>query len=307
MNQRTRNALVISAIALFFVFGVSVHRLAAATIYTTGSSDTLNTFRTNVNSSLTNLNTDRIGTSTTPTSGQLTYWTGAATLASIAGATTNGTTLTLTAPLGIGTSSPYAALSVVGASGVVADKFHATNTAATTTLQKTVISGAVELLGEYFTSFTTYVRSLFTCGRSLTCNSGNLDADPELYTFGVTANLVATSTNSGIATGTPAMVWKQVPVASTITGFECGVAPGVKTGTSTVRAVLATDAIGTGATDLLYTTGVSCGSALNTATSTFGQTAVAAGDWIGFYVSDAEPTGSRPGRINAAFTLTKND
>ena len=59
--------------------------------------------------------------------------------------------------LGIGTTSPYAKLSVVGEA--VAQSFTATDTAATTTLQKTSISGAVSLLGEYFTNLTSYIRS----------------------------------------------------------------------------------------------------------------------------------------------------
>ena len=59
---------------------------------------------------------------------------------------------------GIGTTSPYAKLSVVGQ--VVGEYFTATSTTATSSLQATSITGAINILGEYFTNFTTYVRSI---------------------------------------------------------------------------------------------------------------------------------------------------
>lgn len=66
--------------------------------------------------------------------------------------------------LGIGTTTPGTKLGVNGAGvftgTVTAPNFAATNTAATSTFQLTSITGAVSILGEYFTNFTTYVRSV---------------------------------------------------------------------------------------------------------------------------------------------------
>lgn len=146
----------------------------------------------------------------------------------------------------------------------------------------------------------------FVAGRSLTLSTDTVDADSELYTFTITAVLSATSTTDGISTTTEALVSVQVPVAATITGFECGVPPGTKVGTSTIKATVATDAVSTG-TNILYTTGVRCGDDVATATSTFSTTAIGAGDWIRFWPSDASPTGARPGQITVSFTATKND
>src|SRR5690242_5805636 len=69
----------------------------AATILTTASSDSLNTFRTNVNTSLTNLNTDKIGTTSSGLAGQLPYWTGTNTVGSVAtGTVSAGTGISVT-------------------------------------------------------------------------------------------------------------------------------------------------------------------------------------------------------------------
>ncbi len=62
----------------------------------------------------------------------------------------------------------------------------ATSTTATTSLQKTKITGAIDLLGEYFTNFTTYVRSLFTAGTGINIASGVISS-----TLGTVIDLVS--------------------------------------------------------------------------------------------------------------------
>ena len=52
-----------------------------------------------------------------------------------------------------------------------------TTTNATSTLQRTSISGSISILGEYFTNFTTYVRSLFTQGTGITISSGSISVN----------------------------------------------------------------------------------------------------------------------------------
>lgn len=86
-------------------------------------------------------------------------------------------TSTLVGSLGIGTTSPYAKLAVVGE--VVASHFTATSTTATTSLQNTSLNGAISILGEYFTNLTTYVRSLFTGGAHITITSGSIAVDDD--------------------------------------------------------------------------------------------------------------------------------
>ena len=49
----------------------------------------------------------------------------------------------------------------------------------TTTIPTLAITGAVSILGEYFTNFTTYVRSLITCGDHVTCTAGDIDVDDD--------------------------------------------------------------------------------------------------------------------------------
>lgn len=82
--------------ALLILFG-SVSVAYGATILTTNSSDTLSTFRTNVNTSLSNLNSGlmtagQVGTSSVPTQGQLAYWTGAGTPSTLGSVATSSVT-----------------------------------------------------------------------------------------------------------------------------------------------------------------------------------------------------------------------
>jgi hypothetical protein len=145
-------------------------------------------------------------------------------------------------------------------------------------------------------------------GRSLTLSGDSVEADTELFTGGLVATLQATTTSDGIATttelGTEYVI--RAPVALTVTGFECYADQTTNTGTSTIRATSGSNPLTTG-TDLLYTTGVQCGSQELVSTSTFSSTAISAGDYVRIYVSDAEPTGSRPAWINVNFTVTKDD
>ncbi len=143
-------------------------------------------------------------------------------------------------------------------------------------------------------------------GRSITLTSASpdtIDADVELYTFTIAVNMFATSTADGISTTSEAFVSLQIPTASTITRFTCYTDDA---GTSTIRASVSTDGISAG-TDILYSTGTECGADEEIATTTFFTTAIGARDWIHFYVSDAEPTGSRPRVIYMSFEATKND
>ena len=143
-------------------------------------------------------------------------------------------------------------------------------------------------------------------GRSITLTSASpdtIDADVELYTFTIAVNMFASSTADGISTTSEAFVSLQIPTASTITRFTCYTDDA---GTSTIRASVSTDGISAG-TDILYSTGTECGADEEIATTTFGTTAIGARDWIHFYVSDAEPTGSRPRVIYMSFEATKND
>ena len=88
-----------------------------ATVTSTATSDTLETFRTNVNSSLTNLNNSLFSTTTTNTFTALQSFIGSATTtlfssnyAQIGGTAT--TTLTATGRVGIGSSTPVTNLSI---------------------------------------------------------------------------------------------------------------------------------------------------------------------------------------------------
>ncbi|MFA6432617.1 MAG: kelch repeat-containing protein, partial [Candidatus Paceibacterota bacterium] len=81
-------------------------------------------------------------------------------------------TFTSTGWLGIGTSTPYAALSVVGASGVVADKYFATSTTATSTF-----AGGVSFTNgsfENYTSGVTSISNLLTGNFNFETNAGNV-------------------------------------------------------------------------------------------------------------------------------------
>ncbi len=78
----------LSLVALAVIFSTILAGLprptSAATVLITNSSDTLSTFRTNVNASLLNLASDRLGTTSAWTVGQILYATGATTTATVA-------------------------------------------------------------------------------------------------------------------------------------------------------------------------------------------------------------------------------
>lgn len=282
LSTTTFSALSVSAVNGYFSGHASTSRLTVSS---------LNSANCDVKASTTGVlscGTDSTGSATWP-------WTPTTVL----GTSTQATTTSLW----LRSVGLYASSSVVG--------FATTSNATTTALGFTGIANALlaaNASGNVIASTSIGINlTTLTGGRSTTLTGANLDADSELYTFTIGTNLVATSSTSGISTTSQALVWVQVPTASTITGFECGVAPGTKTGTSTIRAVQATNAVGAGASEILYSTGVQCGSSMNVSTSTFSDTSIGASDWIGFWVSDAEPTGSRPGRINVSFTATKDD
>lgn len=143
-------------------------------------------------------------------------------------------------------------------------------------------------------------------GRSLTLTSASpdtLDIDSEIFTGGFSVNLFATTTADGISTTTEDFISFQARTAMTITGFDCYA---VDAGTSTIRASVGSNPL-TAGTDILFTTGATCGAEETLATTTFSSTAIAADDWIRIYVSDAEPTGSRPRTIYTNLKTTKDD
>lgn len=79
--------LVSAVTAAVITYSILRTPTLGATIFSTASSDTINTFRTNVNTSLTNLNNAIVGivsTSTALTAGQLLYATGVATMGGVA-------------------------------------------------------------------------------------------------------------------------------------------------------------------------------------------------------------------------------
>ncbi|KKL26896.1 hypothetical protein LCGC14_2390660, partial [marine sediment metagenome] len=63
-----------------------------------------------------------------------------------------------------------------GSFDITATRFVADDATATTSLQATSVTGAISILGEYFTNFTTYVRSLFTAGTGINISSGSISA-----------------------------------------------------------------------------------------------------------------------------------
>ncbi len=250
----------------------STSKELGATITNIASSDKLSDSRAVINTNFTNLNNNKIEMSTTSVASitTLNSLTSATSLATLAALSTVGT---------IGTG-------VWQGTGIAAGFF-----------------GAEAVDGDDINS--NYA------GRSLTETSASPDTigiDDEIYTYGISANMIATTTTSGIASTTEFFLSVQVPNASTITNFSCFTIGTTSTalGTSTIRASVSTDGISTG-TDILYTTGTNCGSGHEIATTTFLTTAIGDNDWLHLYVGDASPTGSRPRTIYSSFTLTKDD
>lgn len=142
-------------------------------------------------------------------------------------------------------------------------------------------------------------------GRSLTLTSASpdtLDIDSEIFTYSIAANLVATTTADGIATTTEDFLSVRIPTASTITRIDCYADT---TGTSTVKASYASNPLSAGTQ--VVSAGTTCGSQALTAVTSFNNSTPSAGDWLRVWVSDAEPTGSRPAKIYFTLTLTKDD
>ena len=265
---------VFTSIGVFFVLDYFTEPDLGA-ITTLLATDLLKDSRTDINDTFTDLDTTKMEMSTT----------------SVASITTLGGLTSATALASIGTLT----------SGATGSGFTVDLDASTFTCSTCILSGdyaAASIDGDDINSN--------IAGRSLTLTSASpdtLDADVELYTFVISANLFATTTVDGIATTSENFISVQIPTASTITRFTCYADDA---GTATIRASISTDGISAGS-DILYSTGTDCTSGSETATSTFSATAIGARDWIHFYVSDAEPTGSRPRVIYVSLEATKND
>ena len=148
--------------------------------------------------------------------------------------------------------------------------------------------------------------------RSLTTTTGagtlQIDADAELYTYTIGANLFATTTANGIATTTEDFLSIPIANASTITGFRCYTD---QSGTSTIQSSISTDGASAGSAvfynDYAGFNGIECGSSQENATTTFQNSAISANDWLHLWVSDAGPYSIPPETIYISFTATKND
>lgn len=93
-----RFALKTLILALFLTAVLVFNRADAATITTIQASDNLSTWRLLINANFANLNNDRISTSSLPTVGALSYWTGLKTQGSVATGTVSGSNgITVTA------------------------------------------------------------------------------------------------------------------------------------------------------------------------------------------------------------------
>ncbi len=232
-----------------------------------------------------------------------------------------------------------------GSFDITATRFVADDATATTSLQATSVTGAISILGEYFTNFTTYVRSLFTAGTGINISSGSISATlgTSIDAGEITAGAIdGDDINSNIAgshltltSASPDTFDLDSNIPESTIGFALlatttadGIAttsPFFKTlftssaytissfrchaggtGTSTVQVTHSTDPFSAG-TDLLYSTGFECGSDISTATTTFSDTTVPANSYWHFSIDDAEPTGTRPDSINPVFTATKDD
>lgn len=122
MNYTAIIAIIISFISLGISASViNETKSLGSAITTTASSDTLETFRTNVNASLTSLQNDKISTTTTFTWTALQSFFGGASTTALSGNTaefggTATTTITSAGRLGIASTSPLGQLGV-GTSG----------------------------------------------------------------------------------------------------------------------------------------------------------------------------------------------
>lgn len=143
-------------IALAVSFGWTNTNLG--TIYTTNSSDTLNTFRTNVNQSLANLQNSALATSTSETSGQLPYFTstsgtppvvGAVSTTSVTGA--SGVSITAGAGALVGGSNATISLSTIAANSVLANNTGGT-AAPSVAVSTTTLFGTLGTAGQVLTS-----------------------------------------------------------------------------------------------------------------------------------------------------------
>lgn len=196
----------------------------------------------------------------------------------IFGTSVNGEGATIsTGNVGIASSSPYVKLGVNGET--VATNFTADSTTATSTFPRSSFTVGISILGEYFTNFTTYVRSLFTGGRSLTVASGQFDADAELYTTSLTFNYAS----STLATSTTPVLYKLIPQAFTVTTITCWDGSNSPVGTSTIMFEERT-LPNTAGTDVLYGLGIVAGSGVPTASSTVANNSLASGSYLAMLV-----------------------
>lgn len=231
--------------------------------------------------------------------------------------------------IGIGTSSPYARLSVVGET--VAEFFSATSTTATSTFAGGFSTLVLDVQSTTATSTfgngmriengTLQIDNLVSTvigtdatgsvvgisdGRSLTLTSNALDIDSEIFTYGINFPAQATTTADGVSTTSASAKdfgSVRIPDASTIISASCNASD---VGTSTLQIEIRT-ALNTAGSDVFYETGIRAGADIETASTTLQNTAVSAGQYLIVYVADAEPTGSRPILPSCDLELTKDD
>ena len=156
-----------------------------------------------------------------------------------------------------------------------------------------------------------------TAGRSLTLSTNDVALDSEIFTETITANLVASTTSSGLATTTaanPHVLSHTFPIPVTITNISCYADPlGSTAASSTIQIDERTQAAPNSAgTVVLFNTsatrsGLGCNSQGVTATTTFSNAGIAANVPVRFFTPTLGFTGAIPPVVHITITYTIDD